>query len=265
MKQRSWRYWQISRCLWFILFGTGLLWSASGMAQTAPSPTMTNSIGMEFVLIPAGTFRMGTDQGEADERPAHQVTISQPFYLGKYEVTQAQWQALMGNNPSLYREDPQRPVEQVSWEDAQAFLKALNAREGGARYRLPTEAEWEYAAQAGSTAAYSFGDDASQLGQYAWYKGNSGHHPHPVGKMQPNAWGLYDMHGNVWEWVHDWYGPYSAGAVKDPQGPEVGTHRMRRGCAWNNEAAICRTRNRYSVVGFRDDFLGFRVVREVPR
>lgn len=263
MRQRFWQRRQGST--WLVLLGIMLLWSHGSVAQTSPAATMTNSIGMELVLIPAGSFQMGAEKGEADERPVRQVTISRPFYMGKYEVTQAQWQALMGNNPSLFQGDPQRPVEQVSWDDAQAFLKALTTKEGGARYRLPTEAEWEYAARAGSTAAYSFGDDATQLGKYAWYKDNAGDQTHPVGKMQPNAWGLYDMHGNVWEWVQDWYGPYSAGAVKDPQGPDVGTHRMRRGCAWNNAASICRTANRYSVVGFRDDFLGFRVVREVPR
>jgi formylglycine-generating enzyme required for sulfatase activity len=232
-------------------------------AQSAPDKTFTNSIGMEFVLIPAGTFMMGSEDGDSDERPVHQVTISRPFHLGKYEVTQGQWQAIMGKNPSLFQGGPHYPVEQVWWTDVQEFLQRLNAKEGGEKYRLPTEAEWEYAAGAGSTTAYSFGNDPAQLKDYAWFKDNSGARTQPVGKLKPNAWGLYDMHGNVMEWVLDWYGPYPATPVTDPQGPPSGTHRMRRGGAWNNTAAICRTANRYSAPGFRDDFLGFRVLRMV--
>ena len=230
-------------------------------AQPALDKTFTNSIGMEFVLIPAGTFMMGSEDGESDERPVHQVTISRPFYLGKYEVTQAQWQAIMGKNPSLFQGATNLPVEQVWWTDVDEFVRRLNAKEGGAKYRLPTEAEWEYAARAGSTTAYSFGNDPAQLKEYAWYKDNSAEKTHAVGQRKPNAWGLYDMHGNVMEWVQDWYGPYSANAVTDPPGAASGTHRMRRGGAWNNTAAVCRSANRYSVPGFRDDFLGFRLVR----
>jgi formylglycine-generating enzyme required for sulfatase activity len=155
-------------------------------------------------------------------------------------------------------------VDQVSWEEAQAFINKLNAMEGVKLYRLPTEAEWEYAARAGSTTIYSFGNDSKQLGDYAWYRGNAERHSHPVGQKKPNAWGLYDMLGNVWEWVQDWDGKYPAGPVTDPKGPESGTYRMRRGCAWNNEANVCRVANRYSVIGYRDDFLGFRVVRIIP-
>ncbi len=231
-------------------------------AQT-PS-TYKNSIDMEFVLIPAGTFEMGSAQGDKDERPVHTVTISKSFYLGKYEVTQAQWQAIMGSNPSLFQGDANRPVEQVWFDVVQDFIRKLNAKEGDGRYRLPTEAEWEYAARAGTSTAYSFGDDVSQLGQYAWYKDNASGQTHPVGQKKPNPWGLYDMHGNVWEWVPDWYKRYSSGAATDPQGPQSGTHRSRRGGAWNNLAKICRSTNRYSVAGFRDDFLGFRLVRTAP-
>ncbi len=235
-----------------------------GQAQSTPDKTFTNSLGMEFVLIPAGSFKMGADNGETDERPVHQVTFSKAFYLGKYEVTQGQWQAVMGKNPSLFGGDSNRPVDQITWEDAQAFLTKLNAMEGGKLYRLPTEAEWEYAARAGSTTIFYFGNDPKQLGEHAWYRGNSGHQTHPVGQKKPNAWGLYDMLGNVWEWVQDWEGKYPANPVTDPKGPESGTYRMRRGCAWNNEPNVCRTTNRYSVVGYRDDFLGFRVVRMLP-
>jgi formylglycine-generating enzyme required for sulfatase activity len=233
-------------------------------AQTPVNKTLVNSIGMEFVFIPAGTFMMGSNDDETDERPVHQVNISRPFYLGKYEVTQAQWQSVMGNNPSLFHGDSKLPVEQVWWTDVREFIHKLNAMEGGNKYRLPTEAEWEYAARAGSTTAYSFGDDPKRLGDYAQYKENSGGKTHPVGQLKPNAWGLYDMHGNVWEGVRDWYGKYSSDPVTDPQGPSSGTHRMRRGCGWNNLAKFCRTANRYSVTGFRDDFLGFRLVRTAP-
>lgn len=233
------------------------------IAQTPTDKTLTNSIGMEFVLLPAGTFKMGSEDGEADERPVHQVKVSKPFYLGKYEVTQEQWQTIMGNNPSLFQGDPKRPVEQVSWNDVQEFIRRLNAKENVKIYRLPTEAEWEYAVRAGTTTAYSFGDDASQLSLYGWCRDNSERQTHPVGQLRPNPWGLYDMHGNVWEWVFDWYGRYRADATTDPQGPDSGSHRMRRGGGWNNDGKFCRSANRYSVTGYRDDFLGFRVLRIV--
>ena len=146
-----------------------------------------NSVGMAFISIPAGEFLMGSADGYADERPVHRVQISRPFSLGRYAVTQGEWQAVMGSNPSRFPGDPHRPVEQVSWEEAHTFIEKLNTREGGRRYRLPTEAEWEYAARAGTTTAYSFGDDAAPLGQYAWYDGNAGRTTHPVGQLQPNA------------------------------------------------------------------------------
>lgn len=205
-------------------------------APTAPAPplsvtqTWVNSLGMAFVLIPAGEFLMASDTEDSDEKPVHRVRISRPFYLSQHVVTQGQWQAVMGNNPSRFTGDSRLPVENVSWNDVQDFIRQLHAREGlvppsgrsalgrffGLRraqeesvyYRLPTEAEWEYAARAGSTTAYSFGDDPRQLGAHAWYGENAGDKTHPVGQKQPNAWGLHDMHGNVWEWVQDWYGAY---------------------------------------------------------
>jgi formylglycine-generating enzyme required for sulfatase activity len=160
-------------------------------------------IGMQFVLIPAGEFMMGSNDGRNDEQPVHRVCLTKPFYLGKYEVTQGEWKKVMGNNLSQHKGDPRRPVENVAWDDVQGFINRLNARESGARYRLPTEAEWEYAARAGSISVYSFGDDARQLGAYAWYGDNASSTTHPVGQKLSNAWGLYDMHGNVWEWVQD--------------------------------------------------------------
>ena len=141
-------------------------------------PSITNSLGMEFVLIPAGKFMMGSNDGDSDEKPVHKVTISQPFYLGKHEVTQRQWEAVMESNPSRFTGDSNRPVENVSWADAQTFIQKLNERESGKTYRLPTEAEWEYACRAGTTTAYSFGDDPGQLGEYAWYSENSGDKTH---------------------------------------------------------------------------------------
>jgi len=187
---------------------------------------------------------MGSESGDDDEKPVHRVRISQAFYLGKYQVTQAQWQAVMGDNPSRFKGDT-LPVEQVSWKDVQKFTQFLNAREGDTKYRLPTEAEWEYAARAGTTTAYSFGDDPRQLGEYAWFGENSGTTTHPVGQKKPNPWGLYDMHGNVWERVQDWYGPYTAGTAVDPAGPSSpGSLRVFRGGGWPFVAGLCRSAKR---------------------
>jgi formylglycine-generating enzyme required for sulfatase activity len=161
-----------------------------------------NSLGMEFVLIPAGEFTMGSDESRSTQ-PPHQVIIRQPFYLGKYEVTQAQWTTVMGKNPSQFLGDPHLPVENVSWNEVQGFIRLLNAREGGDRYRLPTEAEWEFAARACKKTAYSFGDDEGQLEKYAWYDENAGKRTHAVGQLRRNPWGLYDVHGNVWEWCQN--------------------------------------------------------------
>jgi formylglycine-generating enzyme required for sulfatase activity len=224
-------------------------------------PRVVNSLGMTFALVPAGEFRMGSTDGNDGEKPVHTVRISQPFYLGIHAVTQGQWEAVMDNNPSRFTGDPNRPVERVSWEDAQAFIGHLNTREGHTRYRLPTEAEWEYAACAGSTTLYYFGDDSSRLGEYAWYGENAGGQTHPVGTLQPNAWGLYDMHGNVWEWVQDWYSTYTTEAVTDPQGPASGSSRVLRGGSWSDGAWHCRSAYRDCAPGYRSDNLGFRLLR----
>jgi formylglycine-generating enzyme required for sulfatase activity len=234
-------------------------------APPAPEKAWRNSIGMEFLLIPAGEFQMGSNNGDSDEKPVHKVRLSKAFYLGKYEVTQAQWQAMMGNNPSRFTGDDRRPVEQVSWEDTQEFIKRLNVKEGGTKYRLPTEAEWEYAARAGTTTAYSFGDDPRQLGEYAWFYDNAGQATHPVGQKKPNPWGLYDMHGNVWEWVQDWYAAYSAGTAVDPAGPAAGSSRVLRGGGWFDNAVCCLSAFRgRDAPGGRSGFLGLRLLREVP-
>jgi formylglycine-generating enzyme required for sulfatase activity len=238
-------------------------------AQT--DKTFTNSIGVEFVLIPAGSFTWGAEIQESknafDETirgkiPARKVSISKPFYLGKYEVTQEQWYAVMGNNPAEFK-GWKNPVEKVSWNDVQMFIQRLNAKEGTNKYRLPTEAEWEYAARAGTKSMYSFGDDLGQAGQYAWYKDNSGVRTHPVGQKQPNPWGLYDMHGNVWEWVQDWYGNYPRSAVTDPVGPSGGDRRVLRGGSWGYAGHYLRSARRGSDVpdGRRYGSYGFRLTR----
>ena len=249
--------------------------------------------GMEFVWVPAGEFLMGSTSALADddERPRTRVRISRGFYLGKYEVTQGQWQAVMGSNPSGFDEcGSDCPVETVSWEDAQEFIGKLNAAAGGNRYRLPTEAEWEYAARAGSRTETPAGDlsilgmnNAPLLDGIAWYGGNSGvsyaagydcsdwgekQHAssrcgtHPVGRKAPNAWGLHDMLGNVWEWVEDWKGDYPGGAVTDPRGPGSGSKRVTRGGSWADGAGYCRASARINISpGYRNFHLGFRLLR----
>ena len=215
---------------------------------------------MEFVWIPAGEFRMGSTSREADddEQPLTQVRISRGYYLGKHEVTQGQWQAVMGSNPSRFDEcGPDCPVEGVSWDEVQEFIRRLNAQAGGQRYRLPTEAEWEYAARAGTR-----GDRYGNLDAIAWYEDNSGDSTHPVGQKAPNAWGLHDMMGNVEEWVADWYGVYPGGSMTDPRGPGSGRVRVNRGGSWLDEAEQCRATGRsINSPGFRIFFLGFRLLR----
>jgi len=162
-----------------------------------------------------------------DEQPPHPVEITRPFYLQTTEVSQAQWKRIMGNNPSRFEDcGDDCPVEKVSWNDAQKFIEELNQMEGINKYRLPTEAEWEYACRAKTETAYSFGDEVDKLGEYARYGDNSGGKTKPVGKKKPNAWGLYDMHGNVWEWVQDRYGDYPTGPIPDPKGPDKGEYRV---------------------------------------
>ena len=234
------------------------------LPPSIPSPVV-NSLGMEFVAVPAAELRMGTDESPT-LRPSHKVTISQPFYIGKYEVTQAQWTAVMGNNPSRFTGDPHLPVENVSWNEVQAFLRQLNAREGIARYRLPTEAEWEHASRSCVTTTYPFGDDEGQLERYAWAETNAGERTHAVGQLRPNGWGLYDMLGNVWEWCQDWYGDYPATAVVNPQGVAQGVFRVYRGCGWlrGESSLYCHPATRHGArPNFAHPSLGFRVVRTV--
>jgi formylglycine-generating enzyme required for sulfatase activity len=223
----------------------------------------TNELGMDFVLIQPGEFTMGGARGEpgreAGEGPQHPVRITQAFYMGAHEVTQQQYAEVMGKNPSRFTA-PKNPVEQVSWNDAVEFCARLSKKDGRT-YRLPTEAEWEYACRAGSTEAYCYGGDPGQVGDYAWDKRNSDGKTHEVGLALPNAWGLYDVHGNVWEWCQDWYGGYKPGPDEDPVGPTSGTYRIVRGGSWFDYPwpLRCASRGRNSPA-IRADDQGFRVV-----
>jgi formylglycine-generating enzyme required for sulfatase activity len=231
----------------------------------------TNFHGISFIKIEPGCFQMGTDQvvkaidaSSESEMPSHKVCISQPFYLGETEVTQRQWDSLMDKNPSKFK-GQYRPVERVNWKDVQEFIKRLNAKEGGNAYRLPTEAEWEYAARAGSSTLYAFGNSEGSLKDYAWY-GNKGYHgdSHEVAQKKPNDWGFYDMHGNVWEWVQDWYDPkyYQNSPEQDPKGPDTGQYRVYRGGSWVSSAINLRASVRFSgLPATRSNDLGFRVLK----
>jgi formylglycine-generating enzyme required for sulfatase activity len=240
----------------------------------AKDPTQrifTNSIGMSFVLLPAGSFTMGSPAGESGRNTGERqrpVTISKPFYLQTTEVTQKQWTQVMGSNPSYFTSfGDDCPVENVSWNDAQEFIKKLNQKESGAKYRLPSEAEWEYACRAGSKGRFCFGDEEARLKEYAWYKGNSGDKTHPVGKRKPNAWGLYDMHGNVWEWVEDdWQEGYKEAPddgsawIDNPRA----SGRVVRGGGWGHVAPDCRSASRNGHgPDPRGDFVAFRITRSV--
>ena len=255
------------------LFILGMIQLSSQTYAQSPK-TITNSVGMKLVLIPKGTFTMGSpieEEGADNDEEQHQVTISKDYYLGVTEVTQGQYEKVMGTNPSYFQkrvigksDSSMYPVEQVSWEDAVEFCKKLSdlpeEKKAGRVYRLPTEAEWEYACRAGSKAAYSFGANSKTLGDYAWFVYNSGVQTHPVGEKKANAWGLYDMHGNVWEWCSDWYGEYPKGGVSDPSGPSEGSYPVNRGGSWFYEAAGCRSADRYrDDPSYRSGNYGFRV------
>jgi formylglycine-generating enzyme required for sulfatase activity len=222
------------------------------------------------LAIPAGSFLMGSpdrDPNAGDhEKPQHEVSLP-AFYLSKYPITQQQWQSVMGNNPSHFSGNPKHPVENVTWHDCQSFCQKLSQLTGKT-YRLPTEAEWEYACRAGTTTRYSFGDDSSQLGNYAWYDSNSGNKTHPVGQKKPNAWGLHDMHGNVWEWcADDWHESYAQKpqALKN-NGSVVWSNsnassKLLRGGSWLNAPRYCRSAFRLSYYpDIRGYSYGFRVV-----
>ncbi|MDR1165923.1 MAG: formylglycine-generating enzyme family protein [Deltaproteobacteria bacterium] len=199
---------------------------------------LTNSLGMKFVLIPAGTFAIAAELqriASLEDNPERRVTLTKPFYLGVYEVTQAQWAAVMGDNPSEFKGDS-HPVEMISWDDAAAFVDKLNQTRNEGTYRLPTEAEWEFSMLAGTTAANFWGDNQDDNSLFAWHSGNSGDGTHPVGETKPNPWGLYDILGNVDEWVSGWAAEnyYGDGPYTDPPGATNGTERVNRGGSWGD-------------------------------
>ena len=220
-------------------------------------------VKMEFASISAGTYTRGSpilEEGRYNDEFQHQVTLSKPFHMGIHPVTQEQYEAVMGLNPSNFKEGrdaPRRPVEQVTWDNAITFCRMLSEKTGRS-VRLPTEAEWEYACRAGTTTAYSFGNSLSR--EQANFGGNF-NSTTPVGTFPANAWGLFDMHGNVWEWCMDWKGEYPEGAVTDPKGPRDGSSRVLRGGSWDNPPRSCRSANRSDLNPDGSSYyLGFRVV-----
>jgi formylglycine-generating enzyme required for sulfatase activity len=244
------------------------------MPAKARKLSLDGGFDIELLSCPAGIFTMGSPAGEpgrSANEAQHQVTISKPFWLGKTEVTQGQWQAVMGNHLSQFK-GVNLPVEKVSWDDAVSFCKKLTERAqtmdtllDGYEYRLPTEAEWEYACRAGSTGPYAGTGRLYDMGWHGGSNGNSGNTTHVVGTKQPNAWGLVDMHGNVFEWCQDWYGDYPTGAVTDPTGPVTGdvhtaSRRVRRGGCWPDGACECRAAHRDSTTpDSKTSLVGFRV------
>lgn len=269
------------RCAALVLSGLVPFLAMERTATRALAAEAANALKMEMVKIAGGRFVMG-DKEQSDARP-HEVTVS-PFMMDKYLVTQEAYQKLIGSNPSRWK-GVKNPVEQVRWSDAVRFCNKRSEVEGlkpcydlktwkcdfeAAGYRLPTEAEWEFACRAGTTTAYLFGDQPAKLGEYAWYDKNSGGRPHPVGQKKPNAWGLYDMIGNVWQWCNDFYkvDGYQGSSATDPAGPPAGETKVVRGGAWRFSAENCRSGYRYNEspgyadVCFGYDIYGFRCVRK---
>lgn len=235
-----------------------------------PPPPFINSVGMKFVWVPPGSFMMGSPSEEKDRQPnesRHKVTLSKSYYMGVYPVTQGQWQAVMGINPSCFKGDDQLPVETVSWEDCQRFLTKLRAMERRP-YRLPTEAEWEYCCRAGTTTPFHFGetlftDQANYNGMLTYGDGKKGVYREettPVSRFPANAWGLHDVHGNVFQWCQDWYGDGPRADAVDPQGPDKGAYRVLRGGSWYSFPRYCRSASRLRAApGYRDSLCGLRV------
>ena len=225
-----------------------------------------DGICIEMVKVEGGTFMMGATSEmknpNSNEKPVHQVTLTNDYYMGKYEVTQALWQAVMGSNPSEYKGD-NLPVETVSWNDCQKFISKLNSLTGR-MFRLPTEAEWEYAARGGKESRGYQYSGSSNISDVAWYDENSGSKTHPVGTKQANEVGIYDMTGNVWEWCSDWYSSYSSSSQTNPTGSDSGSARVSRGGGWFNDASYCRLSVRfYYTPDFRLDILGLRLALSV--
>jgi formylglycine-generating enzyme required for sulfatase activity len=271
----------------FVSLAPTLSYANEGMAIALPEGET-----LELVWIEPGAFVMGAPfpepQRGSNEIPQHQVTIRRGFYLGKYEVTQKQWEAVTGSQPwfgqAYVQSSSSHPAVYISWNDIQHFIQKLNDLEGTALYRLPTEAEWEYACRAGTTTRWSFGDNERQLDEYAWFDVNAQHareddgqyghstgedgtdieeqYVHPIGMKKPNPWGLFDMHGNVWEWVQDWYGGYLGDAQVDPRGPSDYYYRVFRGGSVFDDARYTRSSFRaYNSPDLRDFNIGMRLVR----
>ncbi len=257
------------------LFAGALMACLLFMSQASGGQSYVNSFGMEFVKVPAGSFMMGSpavEKGRDSDEKLHKVTIKSPFFIQTTEVTVDQWRAVMGKRPLGANHGGNLPVVKLSWNDSSRFIARLNAR-GQGSYRLPTEAEWEYACRAGSQTAFWWGDDidcthalyannsqgVNECGPYASNLGIPAGSPAPVKTFPPNPWGIFDMHGNTWEWCSDWYGAYSGEDSVDPQGPAEGSRRVRRGGSWFKYGNLCRSANRnfahpasrYSTVGFR--------------
>ncbi len=235
-------------------------------------PTYTNSLGQVFVLLPPGTFIMGSpldEPGRDKDETQHQVTLTQSFYMQTTEVTQAQWEAVMGSNPSYFSGCASCPVENISWNDVQNYIAQINLR-GEGTYGLPTEAQWEYAVRAGTTTAFPNGEITEteckadpHLVAIGWYCYNSEYITNPVGLKSPNAWGLYDISGNVWEWCQDWYAGYPSGPVIDPAGPSSGAARVARGGHWLSYARNCRSAYRTgSEPSIHHSYFGVRLLKQ---
>ena len=262
------RYALVAACLWLAACGDDIS-SIDDPSAGLKTPEDIAALSLDFVWIEPGSFTMGSPVSERDrnnDEAQHRVTLNNGFYLGKYEVTQGQWEAVMGTAPwagqGYVESNPNHPAEYVSWDDAQAFINKLNDAAGKSIYRLPTEAEWEYAARAGATTRWSFGNDETELGNYAWYRDAGLQYAQPVGTKLPNPWTLHDMHGNVWEWCQDWYGPYPTGAVVDPQGPSTGGNRVLRGGFFGSYAQDVRSAGRTATApGNRYNHFGFRLLR----
>ena len=223
-------------------------------------------INIEMVTVQGGTFTMGgtSEQGsdaDYDENPTHSVTLSS-YQIGKYEVTQELWKEIMGTNPSHFTGNDNRPVENVRWDEVREFITKLNAKTGK-EYRLPTEAEWEFAARGGNQSQGYKYSGSNTIGDVAWYWDNANETTHPIGKKSPNELGIYDMSGNVWEWCSDYSNSYSSSAQTNPKGPNSGGERVLRGGSWGDYAMECRVSNRHSSPGYSTEFQGFRLALDI--
>lgn len=263
--------WMLVGLLGFVCSGfaterAGGAWMGDGTENgEVRTITLPGGATMDLVWVAPGSFQMGSNDGNPGEKPVHKVTLTKGYWIGKFEVTQKQWQSVMGNNPSHFKGDD-LPVECVSWNDCQEFFEKVNSMNPALRVSLPTEAQWAFAARGGTRSLgfeYAGSNNPKEVG---WFEENSGglfssRKTHPVGKKKPNELGLYDMSGNVCEWCQDWYGDYPSGAVADPTGLSSGDYRVLRGGSWLDNARCCRSANRGGFnPGYRDDILGFRVV-----